>query len=125
MEELLKHLGNICMIDRVTLAVLAGLCIGSALALREYFVYPILAFLSLPILFSISVIIQYLFITQELYIPRRLDQWLLWTVLASMCGNMIGLAIVACIGRLKDRAAPFHNRVRAAASAKAHTERLP
>ena len=59
-----------------------------------------------PVLLFSSVLVQYFFMLSEIYIPNKLDQWLMWTVLASMCGNMIGIALVAALGRLKDSTVP-------------------
>ncbi len=57
-----------------------------------------------PVLFLFSVLIQYLFILGELYHPKMLDQWLMWTIIASICGNMLGIALVAWLGRFSDSA---------------------
>ena len=113
MDELIKHLQNICAIDWPTLGVIAALCVATAYAIREYLAHSMLALLALPVLFVASVITQYLFIVGEVYIPNKLDQWLMWTVIATICGNMIGIAIVAAAGRLKDRTVPVHSSVRA------------
>ena len=46
---------------------------------------------------------QHIFIQSELYSPKKLDQWLMWTIMASICGTIIGTGVVACIAVLRDR----------------------
>lgn len=106
MDELLKHLGNIYAMDRATLAVICVLCIGSSYVVREYLAQPIMVIFAFPVLFGLSVIVQYLFMLGEVYVPNRMDQWLMWTVIASICGNLVGIAAVAIAGRLNDRTVP-------------------
>jgi hypothetical protein len=102
MSEILKHMENIWAMDRPTLAVIAGLCIMASYALKDYMANPVLIVFVYPILFLFSVLVQYGFILGELYPPRKLDQWLMWTIMASICGNIIGIAFVAWLGRLSD-----------------------
>ena len=113
MDELVRHIGSICDTDWTTLAVILLFCAVTTFALKEY-VAPVLAILALPVLFLSSVLAHYSFVVGQMYIPNRLDQWLTWTVLAAICGNSIGIAVVAAIGRLRDRAVPLHIRPRAA-----------
>jgi hypothetical protein len=113
MDELVRHIDNICATDWQTLATILLFCAATALALKEY-VAPVLAILALPVLFLASVLAHYSFLVGQMYIPNKLDQWLMWTVLAAICGNTIGIAVVAAIGRLRDRAVPLHSRPGAA-----------
>lgn len=113
MDELVTHIDNICATDWLTLATILLFCVATALALKEY-VAPVLAILALPLLFLGSVLVHYSFVLGQVYIPNKLDQWLMWTVLASICGNMIGIAVIAAIGRLRDSGLPLHSRAGAA-----------
>jgi hypothetical protein len=113
MDELVRHIANISGMDWQTLAIILLFCVATAFALKEY-VAPVLAILALPVLFLASVLAQYLFLVAQMYIPNKLDQWLIWTVLAVICGNTIGIAVVAAIGRLRDRAVPLPSRPRTA-----------
>ena len=101
MDEVIKHLNNIYAMDQATLGTLCALCTVSAYALKDYLAFPIMAIFSLPVLFLCSVLVQYTFILGELYVPRKLDQWLMWTILAAICGNMIGITVVAGLGHLR------------------------
>ena len=112
MEELVRHISSICATDWQTLAIILLFCAATAFVLKEY-VAPVLAILVLPVLFLASVLAHYSFVVGQMYIPNRLDQWLTWTVLAAICGNTIGIAVVAAIGRVRDRAVPLHIQPRA------------
>ena len=102
MDEIIKHINNILEMDRATLGVIAGLCVMSAYALKEYMANPVLVIFVYPVLFVFSVLIQYGMILLELYPPRKLDQWLMWTIMASICGNILAIAFVAAVGRFID-----------------------
>jgi hypothetical protein len=104
MDELVKHLSNIYAMDRPTLAVIAVLCAVGAYALKDFMVNPIMVIFVYPLVFGLSVVVQYAFILGELYQPKQIDQWLMWTVMATICGNVIGIALVALIGRLREGA---------------------
>jgi hypothetical protein len=108
MDLLFKHLSNIYAMDRPTLAVIAALCLIAAYALKGYMANPVLVVFAYPVLFILSVLVQYIFILGEVYVPRKLDQWLMWTIMASICGNIAGIAIVAGLGRLADALSRVH-----------------
>ena len=102
MDELIRHLNEIWSMDQSTLGVICALCMISAYALKDYLAYPIMVVFAWPVLFLFSVLAQYSFILLQVYAPNKLDQWLMWTVLACICGNIIGIAVVAGLGRLRD-----------------------
>jgi len=104
MDEVVKHLSNIYAMDLPTLAVIATLCAIAAFALKDYMANPIMVIFVYPLLFLFSVLIEYLFILGELFPPKKIDQWLMWTIMASICGNIAGIALVAWFGRLREDA---------------------
>lgn len=110
MDEVIKHLNNIYAMDQATLGALCALCTVSAYALKDYLAFPIMAIFALPVLFLCSVLVQYMFILGEFYVPRKLDQWLMWTIIAAICGNMIGITVVAGLGHLRGVAARARRR---------------
>jgi hypothetical protein len=102
MDEVIKHLNNIYAMDQATLGTLCVLCAVAAFALKDYLAFPIMAIFAYPVLVVCSVLVQYIFILGELYVPRRIDQWLMWTIMAAICGNIAGIALVAVLGRVRD-----------------------
>lgn len=106
MDEIIKHLGNIYAMDRATLGVIGTLCLVACYALKEYIANPIMVIFIFPILFLCSVLIQYLFILGEMFPARKLDQWLMWTVMAAICGNIVGIAFIASLGRVREAFRP-------------------
>jgi hypothetical protein len=38
----------------------------------------------------------------EIYPPKKLDQWLMWTILATICGTIVGTVLVAGLAMLRD-----------------------
>jgi len=110
MDEIIKHFSNIYTIDRPTLAVIGVLCAVAAFALKDYMATPVLVIFTYPILFVFSVLAQYAFILGEIYSPSKVDQWLMWTIIASICGNIAGIALVAWFGRLRESVVALQNR---------------
>ena len=55
-----------------------------------------------PVLLGFSVLAQHAFIYLEMYPPKKLDAWLMWTVISAIIGNFVGLLVVACLGRLRE-----------------------
>ena len=56
-----------------------------------------------PVLVLFSALVQHIFVQIELFPPKKLDQWLMWTILATICGNIIGILLVAALARLRER----------------------
>jgi len=102
MTEVAKHLNNILAIDRSTLIVICVLCAIAAYAIKDFMSKPIMAIFVYPMLMALSVVVHYVFILGELYPLKKMDQWLMWTVIASICGNVAGIILVASLGRLRD-----------------------
>jgi hypothetical protein len=99
MTQLLKDFS----LDWQTLTVIAVLCVCSAYFIREYMANPTLIIFVYPLLFLFSVLTQYLFIVMELYPPKKLDAWLMWTIMATIIGNFVGTCLVAALVNLRER----------------------
>lgn len=110
MDELARHLSEIWAMDRATLGVIGALCAISGYALKDYLANPIMIIFAWPVLFLFSVLVQYSLILLQVYAPNKLDQWLMWTVLACICGNIIGISLVAVLGRLRDAATAIQHQ---------------
>lgn len=103
MNMLLQHVHNILAIDRPTLIVICVLCGMASLFLKEYLAIPLMIIFVYPVLVLFSVLAQYAFILLELFSANRLDQWLMWTILASIIGAISGTLLVAAMSALRDR----------------------
>ena len=77
---------------------LAVICAAAAFFIKDYLANPLLVIFVYPILLFFSILVQYFFNQLELYSPKKLDQWLMWTIMASICGTFIGTAI-GCLHR--------------------------
>jgi hypothetical protein len=108
MDELVKHLSNIYAMDGSSLAVIAILCAVSAYVLKDFMANPVMVIFVYPVVFLFSVLFQYGFIQAELYQLKKIDQWLMWTVISTICGNVVGIILVAALGRVREGLrAPF------------------
>lgn len=106
MDEIAKHLNNIYTMDMATLGVLCTLCVVACYAIKEYIANPIMVIFIFPVLFLFSVLAQYLFVLGQMFSPRKLDQWLMWTVMAAICGNIVGIALVGLLARVREAFRP-------------------
>jgi hypothetical protein len=100
--ELLKHFDNIVGMDWQTLAVICLLCGVAAYFLKEYLANPPMIIFVYPLLVLLSILVQYGFLAAEIFPPKKLDQWLMWTILASICGTIAGTVIVAVVIVLRE-----------------------
>jgi hypothetical protein len=103
MAQLLKDLHTYFSLDWQTLLAIAALCVCSSYFVREYLANPTMIIFVYPVLFLLSVLTQYLFIAMEMYAPKKLDSWLMWTVVATIIGNFLGVCLVAAVGSLRER----------------------
>lgn len=103
MSFLVRHFNEILGMDWQTLAVIAVLCAFAAYFIKDYLASPPLVIFIYPLLVLFSVLVQYLFTQVELFPPKKLDQWLMWTIIASICGTIIGTCVVAGMVTLRER----------------------
>jgi dolichyl-phosphate-mannose--protein O-mannosyl transferase len=103
MSVLSKHIDGLLLMDWQSLTLLAVICAIAAFFIKDYLANPILVIFIYPILLFFSVLAQYFFMQAELYSPKKLDQWLMWTIMASLVGTVIGTGLVAGIAALRDR----------------------
>src|SRR5438552_14510094 len=112
MGFLIKHIDNLFLMDWQTLAVLAALYAFASYFIKDYLAIPQMIVFVYPVLVLFAILIQYIFTQAELYPPKKLDEWLMWTILASICGTIIGTVLVAVFGTLRDRAGSRRAQVR-------------
>jgi hypothetical protein len=98
----IKEIENLISMDWQTLLVLAVLCVLASYFIREFLAIPPMIVFVYPLLLALSVLAQQGFIYLEMYSPKKLDAWLMWTVISAIIGNFVGLLVVAGLGRLRD-----------------------
>ena len=103
MSFLAKHIDSLLLMDWQTLTLLAVICAIAAFFIKDYMANPLLVIFIYPFLLLFSILAQYFFNQLELFSPKKLDQWLMWTILASIAGTIVGTGLVACIAVLRDR----------------------
>jgi short subunit fatty acids transporter len=47
-----------------------------------------------PVLVACSSLAHYVFNLFEVYPNNRLDQWLMWTIMAAICGTIAGIGLI-------------------------------
>ena len=103
MTFLNKMMDDIMLIDSSTLGLIGCVAAIACIIIRNHLTQPIMAILIFPVMFGISVLTYYVFHLNELFMADKYDQWLLWTMLASTVGTVIGISLCALISTYVDR----------------------
>jgi uncharacterized membrane protein YfcA len=103
MDKLISHLTSILSPDWATLAVVALPCAIAAYVLKEYLAHPPMIIFVYPVMIFCSLAAYYLFVATEQLNPKKIDQWLMWTILASICGTAIGTVALSLLAVLRER----------------------
>jgi hypothetical protein len=102
MSFLLKHLEGLMAMDWKTIAVICVLCAMACYFLKEYLANPPMIIFVYPVLVLFSMLSQYIFTLADLFVPTKLDQWLMWTILATICGTMVGTCLIGALVTIKE-----------------------
>jgi fucose 4-O-acetylase-like acetyltransferase len=89
--------------DWQTIAALALICAVAAFFIKDCLVHPPFVILTYPFLLVFSILAQHFLLQAELFTPKKLDQLLTYTLLASICGTLIGTGLLAAVAILRDR----------------------
>jgi hypothetical protein len=98
-----KHFDSLLLMDWPTIICLAQICAVACFFIKNYLANPLFVIFMFPVLLFFSILAQYFFGQAELYSPKKLDQWLMWTIMASLVGTTIGTGLIAGIAALRDR----------------------
>ena len=105
MQVILGHIESIFGTDWSTIAVISLLCAVASYFLKEYLANPPMIIFVYPVLLLLSVVTHYVFTVLQAYSPNKLDEWLMWTILATIIGTIAGTALIAGIALWRDRRA--------------------
>jgi hypothetical protein len=101
-----KHFNELLSMDWATIILIMAICGLSSYFLRDYLAAPPMIIFVYPFLVFFSMLAQYIFTQAELYSPKKLDQWLMWTILATIAGNLAGILLAAAFATLRERRSP-------------------
>jgi len=102
MSVLLTHVEGLMAMDWPTIIVVCVLCGLASYFLKEYLANPPMIVFVYPVLVGLSLLAQYLITISDLYSPKKLDQWLTWTILATICGTVVGTSLVGALVVLRE-----------------------
>jgi hypothetical protein len=106
MSVLMTHIEGLLAMDWATIAVVCVLCGMASYFLKEYLANPPMIVFVYPVLVALSLLAQYTFTISDLYAPNKLDQWLMWTILATICGTVVGTGLVGALAAFRDSSSP-------------------
>ena len=87
MSKFISQLEGIVSPDWATLAVVALLCAIAAYVVQEYLAHPPMIIFVYPIMIFFALAGYYLFVATEQFNPKKVDQRLMWTILAAIAGT--------------------------------------
>jgi hypothetical protein len=99
---MIKEIELLLMLDWQTILVLIVLCSFAAYFIKEYLAIPTMIVFVYPVLLFFSLAAQRVFLALEAYPPKKLDAWLMWTIMAAILGNIVGTCVVASLARLRE-----------------------
>jgi hypothetical protein len=102
MNGLLRHVEGLMAMDWSTVIVVCVLCGLASYFLKEYLANPPMIVFVYPVLVALSLLAQYIFTVNDLYALKKLDQWLMWTILATICGTIVGTVLVGGLVVLRE-----------------------
>ncbi len=102
-DGLLQTGGWLLQMDWQTIAALALICGVAAFFIKDCLAHPPFVMFIYPCLLIFSILTQYFFLHAGLFTPKKLDQWLTWTLLASTCGTLVGTGLLAAVAIVRDR----------------------
>jgi tetrahydromethanopterin S-methyltransferase subunit E len=103
MAFLVHHVSNIVATDNKSIAILCLLCALAAYFIKEYLAHPPMIIFVYPVLVACSILAHYGFNLFEVYANNRLDQWLMWTIMAAICGTIAGVGFITAVVMTKER----------------------
>jgi hypothetical protein len=103
MSNFISHLGSIVSPDWSTLAVIALLCAIAAYVVKEYLAHPPMVVFIYPIMIFFALTAYYLLLATEQFNPKKIDQWLMWTILASIGGTVVGVVAIGLLATLREK----------------------
>ena len=103
MTSLIKNLEVLLSLDWPTLAVIAVLCAFAAYFIKDYLATPQMIIFVYPVLVFFSILAQHFFIAMETFPLKKLDAWLMWTIMSAIIGTITGTGLVACLVHLRER----------------------
>ena len=103
MSLLAHHLSNIVATDYKTIAIICLLRALAAYFIKEYLAHPPLIIFVYPVIVACSILAHCGFNFFEVYPINRLDQWLMWTIMAAICGTIAGIGLITGAVITKER----------------------
>jgi hypothetical protein len=94
MSLVAHHLSNIVATDYKTIAIICLPCALAAYFIKEYLAHPPLIIFVYPVIVACSILAHYVFNFFEVYPNNRLDQWLMRTIIAAICGTIAGIGLI-------------------------------
>ena len=94
MAFLVHHFSNIVATDYKTIAILCLLCALAAYFIKAYLAHPSVIIFVYLVLVACSILAHYRFNLVEVCPNNRLDQWLMWTIMAAICGIIAGIGFI-------------------------------
>lgn len=103
MTNLSAHLAAIIDIDSSTWVLFTLICGSSVWLMRNHLANILTVILIFPLVMFLSLAINYASATHGLFDPKKMSDWMIWTIMSATAGTMVGLAIIAVTARMWER----------------------
>ena len=87
-------------LDSSTWVLFTLICGSAVWLMRNHLANILTVILIFPLVMALSIAINYVAATNGLFDPKKMSDWMIWTIIAATAGTMFGLAIIAVTARM-------------------------
>ena len=103
MKTISAHLIAMVDVGTSTLVLFGLICAAAVWLMRNHLANILTMILIFPLVFSLSLIVNHIFMSSGMFDPKKMADWLIGTISAATVGVMFGLGIMAVCARMWER----------------------
>lgn len=103
MTSLSTHFAAMFDIDSSSWVLFTLICGSAVWLMRNHLANILTVILIFPLVMFLSLAINHLCMTNGLFDPKKMSDWMIWTIMCATAGTMFGLAIIAVTARMWER----------------------
>jgi hypothetical protein len=103
MDAVIKHLEQMIDVGPGAWTLILIICGSAMWIVREHLSNIAMTVLCMPVMISLSLIVNYAIVLGSVYQQNKLAEWLIWTIVAGTVGALGGVGMMAIAAKLADR----------------------
>jgi thiol:disulfide interchange protein len=90
-------------LDSGTISMIIGICAVAVWIIRSHLSSAVMMVLIFPWSVLLSILANFVFVNNHMFVPTKFSDWLVWTTLAATAGNLMGVGSFAMLAQYMDR----------------------